>query len=102
MTRLNFAICATFAAAISAAQAGDVTVGQELYGDTCANCHGPTAKGMASYPGLAGKEQGYLINRLETYRAGEKVGPNSALMIPMAADLSDDDIANIAAFLAGS
>jgi cytochrome c553 len=50
-------------------------------------------------PKLAGAEEDYLVDRLETYRAGEKVGPNSALMIPHAAELSDEDIANIAGYI---
>lgn len=81
------------------AQAADSAAGEALYGDTCANCHGPTAKGMASYPRLVGKDSAYVTDRLNTYRAGEKVGPNSMLMIPMARDLSDEDIANLVAFL---
>lgn len=83
------------------AQAGDPASGEALYGDVCAACHGPTGKGMASYPRIAGKEADYLTDRLITYRAGERVGPNSMLMIPMAADLSDTDIANLAAYLSG-
>ena len=40
--------------------------------------------GLASYPKIGGKEVPYLIDRLETYRAGTKIGPNSSLMIMMA------------------
>lgn len=78
----------------------DVAAGEAIYEDSCRNCHGPEARGMASFPQLAGSDESYLISRLEQYRAGEKVGSNSALMIPMARDLSDQDIANVAAFIA--
>lgn len=78
---------------------GDIAIGEELYKDTCKNCHGPKAKGMASFPKLAGHEAEYLVERLTTYRAGEKVGPNTALMAPMAADLSDEDIASLAIYI---
>lgn len=78
---------------------GDIALGEMLYQETCKNCHGPKAKGMASFPKLAGREAEYLVERLTAYRAGEKVGPNSALMAPMAADLSDDDIASLALYI---
>jgi cytochrome c553 len=84
------------------AGAQDVAMGEDLYGSVCRNCHGPTAKGMASFPRLAGKDADYLATRLGQYRAGEQVGPNSALMQPHAVDLSDADIANISAFIATS
>lgn len=78
---------------------GDIALGEELYQDSCKNCHGPKAKGMASFPKLAGHESAYLAERLTTYRAGEKVGPNTALMAPMAADLTDEDIASLALYI---
>ncbi|MGS4944770.1 c-type cytochrome [Meridianimarinicoccus sp. RP-17] len=83
-----------------AAGAQDLETGEELYGESCRNCHGPRAQGMASFPKLTGQDAAYLAGRLEQYRAGERVGPNSALMQPNAADLSDADIANLAAFIA--
>ncbi|WP_417546791.1 c-type cytochrome [Marinobacter sp.] len=84
------------------AQAADTAVGKSLYASNCAQCHGPTAKGMASFPSLAGRDADYIQSRLKTYRAGEKVGPNSSLMIPNARNLSDDDIANLSAFLSNN
>ena len=74
--------------------------GEALYASVCKNCHGPTAKGMASFPKLAGQPADYLATRLEQYRAGEKVGPNTALMRPMAVELSDEDIAALAGYIA--
>lgn len=85
--------------ASAAAHAQDIAAGEEIYQDVCRNCHGPTAKGMASYPRLAGQGADYLTGRLEGYRAGETYGPNSPLMIPHAAELSDEDIANIVAYI---
>ena len=89
-------------AALGPVQAGaqDLTLGETLYRETCRNCHGPKAQGMASFPKLAGQSEDYLVMRLEQYRAGEKVGPNSPLMQPHAAGLSDDDIASLAAHIA--
>ncbi len=84
---------------VAPSSAQDLAAGEELYQSVCRTCHGPNAQGLGSFPKLAGAEEDNLIDRLETYRAGEKVGPNSALMIPHAAELSDDDIADIAAYI---
>ena len=56
--------------------------------------------GLASYPRISGKEVPSLTERLKTYRAGTKVGPNSDLMIMMAKPLTDLEIENLAAYLA--
>ena len=82
--------------------AQDIAAGETLYQKSCRNCHGPTARGMASFPKLTGNDAEYLAMRLEQYRAGEKVGPNTALMRPQAVNLSDEDIANIASYIANS
>lgn len=80
--------------------AADLDAGEALYQGSCRNCHGPDAQGMASFPLLAGKEMSYLKSRLEQYRDGESVGPNSAIMYPVARELSDEDIVNVSAFIA--
>jgi cytochrome c553 len=86
---------------VTQAEAQDSAAGEALYKEVCKNCHGPGGKGMASFPKLVGISSEDLVSRLEAYRAGETVGPNSALMIPVAAELSDEDIANLAAYITG-
>ncbi|MEM7193099.1 MAG: c-type cytochrome [Pseudomonadota bacterium] len=88
-----------FTGSMAEAKEGDAAAGEARYAQTCVNCHGPGGKGMASFPKIGGKDVSFITMRLEQYRAGEMVGPNSALMIPMATDLSDAEIANIAAYL---
>jgi len=89
-----------FAGSMSRAVAGDAAVGEQQFKEkNCFVCHGPGGKGMASYPKLAGKDVDYLVDRLNTYRSGTKVGPNSDLMIMNAKPLTDDEIANLAAYL---
>ena len=78
---------------------GDVDAGKARYAQNCGNCHGPGGMGLASYPKIKGKEVPYLIDRLNTYRAGKRIGPNSDLMIMMAQPLSDTEIATLAAYL---
>ena len=79
--------------------AADAIAGKMRYNQTCINCHGPAGKGAASYPKISGKEIPYIIDKLETYRSGTKIGPNSALMIMMAKPLTDEEIANLAEYL---
>ena len=83
----------------SQATAQDVAEGEALYKKNCRGCHGPTAKGLASYPRLVGQPPEYLVERLEKYRAGEKLGPNTPLMAPRAKKLSDEDIINIVNYI---
>jgi cytochrome c553 len=78
---------------------GDPVAGEKRYGESCINCHGPAGKGAASYPKISGKEISYVTAMLETYRDGIEVGPNSSLMIMMAQALTDEEIANLAAYL---
>lgn len=74
----------------------DRTAAETLYVTSCAQCHGPRAQGMASFPALAGRDADYIRSRLETYRAGENVGASSILMFPIAQNLSDEEIASLA------
>jgi cytochrome c553 len=78
---------------------GDPIAGEKRYGESCVNCHGPAGMGVASYPKISGKEVSYVTAMLETYRDGIEVGPNSSLMIMMAMPLTDEEIANLAAYL---
>lgn len=85
--------------ATSVAAEGDVVAGEKLFKSACRSCHGPKAQGMASFPKLAGRDAAYITDRLATYHAGETVGPNSRLMIPVAQKLSPEDMANVAAYI---
>lgn len=87
------------ASAEEVAVVGDSDAGAERYKKSCVNCHGAAGKGVASYPKISGKEISYTTTMLETYRDGIKVGPNSSLMIMMAKPLTDEEIANLAAYL---
>ena len=78
---------------------GDKEAGEVRYNKTCINCHGPAGKGVASYPKISGQDVSYTKTKLETYRSGKKIGPNSSLMIMMARPLTDEEITNLAAYL---
>ena len=82
----------------SAAQAGDAAAGQAAYA-TCIGCHGAAGEGGVG-PKLAGQAAADVAAKLTAYKNGEQVGPMTSMMAPMAAGLSDADIANIAAYTA--
>lgn len=92
-------VCAVVALGASEAQAGDAAAGEARYAETCINCHGKAGKGMASFPSIVGRDAAYITGRLTSYRAREKVGPNSAIMMSWAEKLSDEEIANLAAYI---
>ena len=81
------------------AYSADKAAGEIRYKETCVNCHGQAGKGAGSFPKVSGKEVSYTIAKLEAYRKGIKQGSNSFLMFPMAKPLTDEEIANLAAYL---
>ncbi|MFN4262654.1 MAG: c-type cytochrome [Thioalkalivibrionaceae bacterium] len=82
----------------SASVEGDAAAGQAKYA-TCIACHGAQGQGMGIFPAIAGRDASYISDKLKRYRAGEQVGANTALMYPNAMNLSDDDIANLSAYI---
>ena len=48
---------------------------------------------------LSGNKISYTKSKLEAYRAKIKQGPNSSLMFMFAKPLTDEEIANLAAYL---
>ncbi len=77
----------------------DLQAAAKIYQRSCRACHGNRAQGASSYPRLADKDAKAIAAKLKRYRAGEKIGPNSALMIPQAKKLSDQDIANLSTYV---
>jgi cytochrome c553 len=87
-------------AAASAWAEGDVAAGQAK-SVVCANCHGDNGiSEVPIYPNLAGQKEAYLVNVLTAYKSRERQGANAAVMWGVAAPLSEQDIANLAAYYA--
>lgn len=80
------------------AQAADIEAGKAAYA-TCIGCHGAQGEGGVG-PKLAGVAADATAAKLHDYKAGKPVGPMTSMMAPMAAGLSDADIANISAYTA--
>ena len=81
------------------AQAADVKRGKEI-AYTCLGCHGITGYKNAypnyHIPRIAGQTDQYLLNALKDYKAGKR---KHATMQAQAASFSDEDLANLAAYL---
>jgi cytochrome c553 len=69
----------------------------------CASCHGDDAKGRDAFPRLAGQLHDYVYKKLTNWdkeRGQDKSNPdNSAIMQPIAHNLTDTQIRAVAAYL---
>jgi cytochrome c553 len=101
-SRCLAAVCAVFLVSLNPASADTAGAGDaaEIYATSCSACHGRTGRGVSVYPSLQNRTVEYLVEKLEIYRAGQAIGPNSGLMIPNARDLTDDQIASLSHFIA--
>ena len=97
----HYAVAGLFAlgaAAPAVSMAADAEAGKALSG-VCAACHGQNGISQVPvYPNLAGQKEQYLVSALKAYKNGNRSGGQSALMIPQSKNLSDEDIANVAAY----
>jgi len=97
MKSLFFALVATLFFLSSSAMAGDVAAGKAKSA-ICASCHGADGVSLNPlWPNLAGQKEQYLVKQIKAFRDGTR---NDPMMAPMVASLSDDDIANLAAYYA--
>jgi cytochrome c553 len=85
--------------AFGIAQAGgDATKGQALSAD-CSDCHGANGMGDDETPALAGMEEAAFVAALQGYASGE-IEDESGMMADYVADLSAQDMADLAAYYA--
>jgi cytochrome c553 len=88
-----------------------VSAGKQIYEEgvpkaevpPCASCHGPDAKGADAFPRLAGQLHDYIFRKLTNWdkeRGQDKANPdNSAIMQPIAHNLTEAQIKAVAAYL---
>ena len=86
-------------AAAQGAPAGDPVKGSQKV-QMCQGCHGIEGWRTAfpevyRVPKIAGQHQAYLVKALHEYKSGERSHPS---MRAIAASLSDDDMADVAAY----
>ncbi|MEO6103222.1 MAG: c-type cytochrome [Pseudoxanthomonas sp.] len=94
--RLATLAIALFAAGtILAAPSGNARAGKAKAAP-CAACHGDGNKTLdATYPKLAGQYPDYMAKALHDYKSGKRSNP---IMGAQAANLSDQDIADLAEY----
>jgi cytochrome c553 len=96
-------LCAAAAAALSfsvQAQSAkpDLAKGAASYGQVCVACHAADGNSTtAENPKLAQQHPEYLVKQLQEFKSGKR---DNAIMKGFAAALSDDDMRNIAYWLA--
>ena len=100
---LASALVAGIAAAQGSAPAGDAAKGREKV-QMCQGCHGIDGWRTAypevyRVPKIAGQQPAYLFAALKAYRNGDRTHPS---MVAIAASLSDQDMADLAAYYAQS
>lgn len=107
MKRVLFAafLCVSFPLMVSAAETaatdpythGNVEAGTAKVA-TCTACHGPGGNSAnPQWPKLAGQSSRFIVEQLKRFKSGERQNP---LMQPQAAGLSEEDMANVAAYFA--
>ncbi|MFQ3251546.1 c-type cytochrome [Glaciecola sp.] len=104
MKKLGLLVCLTLGMTTAAFAEGDAEAGKAK-SLTCSACHGTDGNSaIAMNPKIAGQHEGYLAKQLKEFRlasmTGGKEGRNNAVMNGMAAALSDQDIADLAAYFA--
>jgi cytochrome c553 len=78
------------------AQAADVEAGKAKVAAVCAACHGASGVSVSdTIPNLAAQRAGYIEAQLKALKEGTRKNP---IMNAIAAQLSADDIANVAAY----
>ena len=89
------------APAASAPLKGNAQQGAVVANQTCVACHGPGGNpGAPEYPRLAGQIPEYLAKQLRAFRApaGQRAHRSSAIMQPLAAALTEQQIVDVAEY----
>ena len=98
MRKIIAALALTAIMPVAAMAAGDSAAGKAKSA-VCAGCHGANGISMApQYPNLAGQNAEYLEIAIKAYQTQERAGGNAAMMYGMVGGLSDQDIADLAAY----
>jgi len=82
---------------VGAAQsAGDVQAGKAKAAG-CVGCHGAEGQGVPPNPKIAGMGENQFVQAIADYKSGKR---NHAVMKALSTSLSDQDVANLAAYYA--
>lgn len=96
--KLTATIVMTSLLATGVAWAGGDAAAGEGKAANCAGCHGAAGEGMGENPPLAGLDEAAFAAAMNAFKSGER---ENAMMQMFAGQLSDQDIADLAAYYAG-
>jgi cytochrome c553 len=88
-------LCSAHAIAAAPADGGSAEAGQAK-STTCVACHGIDGNSVnPEWPNIAGQHASYILKQLQAFKSGARENP---LMSPIALTLSEEDMADLAAF----
>lgn len=91
--------CLMFVSISPSMAAGDSSAGKGKSA-VCAACHGIDGNSPAEmFPKLAGQGEAYLVKQMNDFKSGNR---KNAIMAPLVAGLSDQDIADLAAYFSSN
>lgn len=86
------------AASTALAQEADVARGKALVEQVCVACHGVDGNSVVpTFPKVAGMHYEYTLKQLQEFRSGKRVSP---VMQPLVADLTEQNMRDVAAYFA--
>lgn len=77
-----------------------VTTGANGRTVACRICHGPDLRGNQDIPSIVGRSPSYMFRQLYDMQSGSRHGPLAVQMKPVVYHLTQDDMIDIAAYLA--
>lgn len=83
-----------------AAPAPAVVDGAVKYTASCASCHGATGQGQGAFPKVSGLAADVVKSKLADYKAGKQMGAQTAMMAPIASQLTDEEVEALANHIA--
>jgi cytochrome c553 len=86
---------------IGSIKKGEIIVTTGAGGKTvaCAICHGPELKGLGEVPPIVGRSPEYIYRQLNDIKIGTRSGAWTPLMKAVVANLTDEDMVAISAYL---
>jgi cytochrome c553 len=97
LRRFAIGLAITLVTGSSALAAGDRIAGAKVMAK-CQVCHGKDGLAkLPEAPNIAGQKESYLVRVLKAFKSGERQNPQMSVVVQ---GLSDEDIANVAAYYA--
>lgn len=81
--------------AVSVGGDADLAKSGQAKANACLGCHGGKAEGNGQFPRLAGQHPSYLLTQLKNFKDGTR---KNGMMQGIAANLSDEDMQQLAAY----